>query len=72
MAERFPHAVVGQGYGMTETTAVATIPDRELGTVPGSAGRIAPEHRATRAADGELLIRGPQTMARLPGPAGAT
>ena len=61
VAERFPHAVVGQGYGLTETTAVAAIPDRELGTVPGSAGRIAPSTEL-RVADGELLIRGPQTM----------
>ena len=38
VAERFPHAVVGQGYGLTETTAVAAIPDRGLGTGPGSAG----------------------------------
>jgi acyl-CoA synthetase (AMP-forming)/AMP-acid ligase II len=62
VAERFPHAVVGQGYGLTETTAVAAIPDRELGTVPGSAGRIAP-NTEMRVEEGELLIRGPQTMA---------
>ena len=61
VAERFPHAVVGQGYGMTETTAVATIPDRELGTAPGSAGRIAP-NTELRVVEGELLVRGPQTM----------
>jgi acyl-CoA synthetase (AMP-forming)/AMP-acid ligase II len=61
VADRFPHAVVGQGYGMTETTAVAAIPDRELGSVPGSAGRVAPGTEI-RAVDGELLIRGPQTM----------
>ena len=61
VAERFPHAVVGQGYGMTETTAVAAIPDRELATVPGSAGRIAPDTEI-RVIEGELLIRGPQTM----------
>jgi acyl-CoA synthetase (AMP-forming)/AMP-acid ligase II len=61
VAERFPHAAVGQGYGLTETTAVATIPDRRLGTVPGSAGRIAP-NTELRVVDGELLIRGPQTM----------
>jgi acyl-CoA synthetase (AMP-forming)/AMP-acid ligase II len=60
-AERFPHAVVGQGYGLTETTAVITIPDRRLGTAPGSAGRIAP-NTELRVADGELLVRGPQTM----------
>jgi acyl-CoA synthetase (AMP-forming)/AMP-acid ligase II len=62
VAARFPHAVVGQGYGLTETTAVAAIPDRELGTVPGSAGRIAPNTELRVADDGELLIRGPQTM----------
>ena len=61
VAERFPHAVIGQGYGLTETTAVVAIPDRELGTVPGSAGRIAPDTEL-RVEDGELLIRGPQTM----------
>jgi acyl-CoA synthetase (AMP-forming)/AMP-acid ligase II len=61
VAERFPHAVVGQGYGLSETTAVAAIPDRELGSVPGSAGRVAP-NTELRVADGELLVRGPQTM----------
>lgn len=61
VAERFPHAAVGQGYGLTETTAIATIPDREHGTVPGSAGRVAPNSEL-RIVDGELLIRGPQTM----------
>jgi acyl-CoA synthetase (AMP-forming)/AMP-acid ligase II len=62
VAERFPHAVVGQGYGLTETTAVASLPDRRLGTVPGSAGRVA-ANTELRVVDGELLIRGPQTMA---------
>jgi acyl-CoA synthetase (AMP-forming)/AMP-acid ligase II len=61
VAERFPQAVVGQGYGMTETTAVAAVPDRRLGTVPGSAGRIAP-NTELKVVEGELLIRGPQTM----------
>jgi acyl-CoA synthetase (AMP-forming)/AMP-acid ligase II len=61
VAERFPHAVVGQGYGMTETTAVVAIPDRDLGTVPGSAGRVAPDTEV-RVEAGELLVRGPQTM----------
>ena len=40
VARRFAHAVVGQGWGLTETTACATVPDRERGTVPGSAGRV--------------------------------
>jgi acyl-CoA synthetase (AMP-forming)/AMP-acid ligase II len=63
VAHRFPHAAVGQGWGMTETTGIATVPDRERGTVPGSAGRIAPDTELRVAADGELLVRGPQTMA---------
>ena len=62
VAARFPHAQVGQGYGLTETTAVVTIPDRADGTEPGSCGRIAP-NTEVRLADGELLVRGPQTMA---------
>ena len=62
VAERFPHAAVGQGYGLTETTAVATIPDRARGTEPGSCGRIAPSTEV-RVVEGELLVRGPQTMA---------
>jgi acyl-CoA synthetase (AMP-forming)/AMP-acid ligase II len=61
VAERFPHAVVGQGYGLTENTGVGALPDRELGTVPGSAGRV-PPNTELRVDQGELLIRGPQTM----------
>jgi acyl-CoA synthetase (AMP-forming)/AMP-acid ligase II len=63
VAERFPQAVVGQGYGLTETTGCAAVPDRERGTVPGSAGGVAPSTELRVADDGELLIRGPQTMA---------
>jgi acyl-CoA synthetase (AMP-forming)/AMP-acid ligase II len=62
VAARFPHAAVGQGYGLTETTACATMPDRELGTEPGSAGRLMPNTELCVADDGELLVRGPQTM----------
>jgi acyl-CoA synthetase (AMP-forming)/AMP-acid ligase II len=39
-AARFPGATVGQGYGLTETAATITVPDRG-GMVPGSAGRLA-------------------------------
>jgi acyl-CoA synthetase (AMP-forming)/AMP-acid ligase II len=60
VAERFPHAVIGQGYGLTETTAVVTIPDRRLGTAFGSAGRIAP-NTELHVVEGEILVRGPQT-----------
>jgi acyl-CoA synthetase (AMP-forming)/AMP-acid ligase II len=63
VAERFPHAAVGQGWGLTETTACGTMPDRELGTVPGSAGRVMPNTELRIAGDGELLLRGPQAVA---------
>jgi acyl-CoA synthetase (AMP-forming)/AMP-acid ligase II len=62
VAKRFPHAVVGQGYGLTETTAVGAIPDRALGTPPGSCGRVMPGTEL-RVAGGEILIRGAVTMA---------
>jgi acyl-CoA synthetase (AMP-forming)/AMP-acid ligase II len=63
VAERFPHAAVGQGWGLTETTACGTMPDRELGTAPGSAGRVMPNTELRIAHDGELLLRGPQAVA---------
>jgi acyl-CoA synthetase (AMP-forming)/AMP-acid ligase II len=63
VAARFPRAAVGQGYGLTETTAIGTMPDRERGTVPGSAGRLMPNVELRLGGDGELLLRGPQTMA---------
>jgi acyl-CoA synthetase (AMP-forming)/AMP-acid ligase II len=62
VAARFPHAAVGQGWGLTETTACGTMPDRELGTVPGSAGRVMPNTELRISEHGELLLRGPQTM----------
>ena len=74
VAKRFPTAAVGQGWGMTETTVGATGPDRELGSVPGSVGRVMPSTEV-RAVDpetgrdleagkrGELRVRGPQVMA---------
>jgi acyl-CoA synthetase (AMP-forming)/AMP-acid ligase II len=74
VAQRLPWAVVGQGYGMTETTAVGTLPDRATGSVPGSIGRVAPGAQLrivdpVRGAEcgagevGELWMRGPQVMA---------
>jgi acyl-CoA synthetase (AMP-forming)/AMP-acid ligase II len=63
VAERFPHAAVGQGWGLTETTACGTMPDRELGTVPGSAGRVMPNTELRITDAGELLLRGPQAVA---------
>jgi acyl-CoA synthetase (AMP-forming)/AMP-acid ligase II len=73
LAARFPNAVVGQGYGLSETTAVIPVPDRE-GRPPGSVGRLAPDTEL-RVVDpetgrdlpsgepGELWARGPQIMA---------
>jgi acyl-CoA synthetase (AMP-forming)/AMP-acid ligase II len=66
--------VVRLGYGLTETTATVTAPDRELEVAPGSVGRAMPgtELRVVDPATGadlgcgergELWVRGPQTMA---------
>jgi acyl-CoA synthetase (AMP-forming)/AMP-acid ligase II len=74
VAERIPSAAVGQGWGMTETTVGATMPDREFGTEPGSVGRVMPNTelrvvepwtgRDLGAGErGELWVRGPQVMA---------
>jgi acyl-CoA synthetase (AMP-forming)/AMP-acid ligase II len=63
VAARFPHAAVGQGWGMTETTGCGAMPDRDLGTVPGSAGRLMPNTELRVSEEGELLLRGPLTMA---------
>ena len=71
LAARLPRATIGQGYGMTETTLPIPVPDRRLGTPPGSAGRLAPgtELRVVDPATGrdlgagtagELYARGPQ------------
>jgi acyl-CoA synthetase (AMP-forming)/AMP-acid ligase II len=71
-AERFPEAVVAQGYGMTETTAVIPVPDRRAGTPPGAVGLLGPGTQARIVdpadgrdlgsdEDGELWVRGPQT-----------
>ena len=63
VSDRFPHAAVGQGWGLTETTACGTVPDRDRGTAPGSAGRLMPNVELRITDEGELLLRGPQTMA---------
>jgi acyl-CoA synthetase (AMP-forming)/AMP-acid ligase II len=81
-AARFPAAVIGQGYGMTETTGTIPVPDR-AGMVPGSVGRLAPgtELRlvnsdtgrdAAPGEPGELWVRGPQVMAGYLGRPAAT
>ena len=74
VGERLPGVVIRLGYGLTETTATATAPDRELAVAPGSVGRampstelrvIDPESGADLGPGqpGELWVRGPQTMA---------
>jgi acyl-CoA synthetase (AMP-forming)/AMP-acid ligase II len=61
VAARFPHARVGQGYGLTETTATICGPTRAAGTVPGSVGRPM-TGTEIKLVDGELWARGPQVV----------
>jgi acyl-CoA synthetase (AMP-forming)/AMP-acid ligase II len=74
VGERLPGAVVRLGYGLTETAATVTAPERARAVAPGSVGRAMPgtELRVVdpdSGADlgpgerGELWMRGPQTMA---------
>ena len=62
MAARFPHAVVAQGYGMTETAVAISGPDRRRPTPPGSVGKPM-AGTEVKLVDGELWVRGPQVMA---------
>jgi len=59
VAARLPHAAVGQGYGLTETSVGVAVADRDSGSVPGSVGRVLPDTEL-RIVDGELWARGPQ------------
>jgi acyl-CoA synthetase (AMP-forming)/AMP-acid ligase II len=59
VAARQPHAAVGQGYGLTETSVAVAVADRDTGSVPGSVGRVLPDTEL-RIVDGELWARGPQ------------
>jgi acyl-CoA synthetase (AMP-forming)/AMP-acid ligase II len=67
-------AATRQGWGLTETGATATAPDRERAVTPGSVGRampstqlrvVDPDNGADLGAGepGELWVRGPQVMA---------
>jgi len=83
LAERLPGTVVGQAWGLTETSVGLTMPDRAGGSVPGTVGRVMP-NTELRVVDppsgrdlgpgqaGELLARGPQVMAGYRGRPGAT
>ncbi len=62
VAARFPHAVVAQGYGMTETAVAISGPDRRRPTPPGSVGKPM-AGTEIKLVDGELWVRGPQVMA---------
>lgn len=74
MAERLPHAAIGQGYGLTETAVGISGPDRLGGSPPGSVGtllastelRVVDPETPTDAEPGEpgeLWVRGPQVRA---------
>ncbi len=74
VAERLPGVVTRQGWGLTETAAIATAPDRTGSIAPGSVGRpmpntelrvVDPDSGADLGAGarGELWLRGPQIMA---------
>jgi acyl-CoA synthetase (AMP-forming)/AMP-acid ligase II len=67
-------AATRQGWGLTETTATATAPDRDRAVTPGSVGSpmpstelrvVDPDSGADLGAGerGELWVRGPQVMA---------
>ena len=61
VAARFPHAVVAQGYGMTETAVAISGPDGRRPTPPGSVG-VPMAGTEVKIVDGELWVRGPQVM----------
>ena len=62
VAERFPHAVVGQGYGLTETTAGRRDPRPRARHRARLGGASCCPTPSCASVGGELLIRGPQTM----------
>lgn len=73
LSARLPGCVLGQGWGMTETSSAICVPDRRHGTAPGTVGRLLP-NTELRVVDpqsardlgagetGELWVRGPQIM----------
>ena len=70
---RLAGCAVGEGWGLTETSGAICIPTRPAGTAPGTVGPLLPntELRVVDPVsgaelgpglDGELQVRGPQTM----------
>lgn len=73
LASRLAGCVVGQGWGLTETSGAICVPRAGEATAPGTVGRPLPDTEVRvvdphdgrplgPGEDGELLIRGPQTM----------
>ncbi|KAF8922125.1 amp dependent CoA ligase [Mucidula mucida] len=83
VTEQFPHAMIGQGYGLTETSTTITMlnPTTKIGTI-GSAGRFIPGivarvvkedgSLAMEGEQGELVVRGPSMALRYHGNEKAT
>jgi len=74
LVARLPGCAVAQGWGLTETTAGACVPDRHRPGPPGTVGGLLPNtelmvvdpdtgHAVGAGEPGELLVRGPQVMA---------
>lgn len=59
VVERFPHAVVAQGYGMTETAVAISGPSGRRPTPLGSVG-VPMADTEVKLVAGELWVRGPQ------------
>ena len=73
LSRRLPHCVAGQGWGLTETSGAASIPQRRMGSAPGTVGKplrdtdvrvVDPDTgmRLDSGSLGELEVRGPQNM----------
>jgi acyl-CoA synthetase (AMP-forming)/AMP-acid ligase II len=74
LAARLPGCAIGQGWGLSETSGAISVPRRREGSRPGTVATLLPNTELrvvdTRTGqelgtneDGELWVRGPQTMA---------